>query len=204
MSVKIQIPGELIVKNLVNRHNLKNQIDSIFSNEKPFQKGRIDIDNLILIRFDNSEGEWTFIIETENRCRAFAVTKEHEIKAIQPQEPEWWFGKDNGQSLIYVLSAFKLVQGRAYRNKKILFTEKEYEMREHKFEPREINKPIILEDTIQVIFSSNTEETRDYVRHIEAWGVRGHERHYKNGKVVFIKPYTKGKGKPKETVYEIT
>lgn len=35
-----------------------------------------------------------------------------------------------------------------------------------------------------------------------AWGVRGHYRHYKNGKVVFISPYTKGKDRnnyqPKE------
>lgn len=27
----------------------------------------------------------------------------------------------------------------------------------------------------------------------ECWGVRGHYRHYKNGKTVFIKPYEKGK-----------
>lgn len=30
------------------------------------------------------------------------------------------------------------------------------------------------------------------VRHCEAWGVRGHYRHYKNGTVVYIKPYVKG------------
>jgi len=27
----------------------------------------------------------------------------------------------------------------------------------------------------------------------QAWGVRGHFRHYKNGKVVFVRPYVKGK-----------
>lgn len=32
-----------------------------------------------------------------------------------------------------------------------------------------------------------------------SWGVRGHFRHYRNGKVVYIKPYTKGKGQKKET-----
>lgn len=29
--------------------------------------------------------------------------------------------------------------------------------------------------------------------HVDYWGVRGHMRHYKNGKTVFIAPYTKGK-----------
>ena len=33
------------------------------------------------------------------------------------------------------------------------------------------------------------------VRHCEAWGVRGHYRHYKNGTVVYIKPYVKGTNK---------
>lgn len=31
--------------------------------------------------------------------------------------------------------------------------------------------------------------------HCPAWGVRGHYRHYKNGNVVFIQPYIKGKEK---------
>ena len=33
---------------------------------------------------------------------------------------------------------------------------------------------------------------------LSCWGVRGHFRHYKNGKVVYIKPYTKGKGSKTE------
>lgn len=41
----------------------------------------------------------------------------------------------------------------------------------------------------------------------ESWGVRGHYRHYKNGKVVFVKPYVKGKKRgeiaPKDTIYRI-
>ncbi|AKA44338.1 hypothetical protein [Paenibacillus polymyxa] len=42
-------------------------------------------------------------------------------------------------------------------------------------------------------------------RHTEAWDVRGHIRQYKNGKVVWIKPYVKGnkdKVQPKE--YKVT
>ena len=35
------------------------------------------------------------------------------------------------------------------------------------------------------------------VRMIDCWSVRGHMRHYKNGKAVYIKPYEKGKDKTK-------
>ena len=34
----------------------------------------------------------------------------------------------------------------------------------------------------------------------EHWEVKGHFRHYKNGKVVYIKPYSKGKGKEERSV----
>ena len=51
--------------------------------------------------------------------------------------------------------------------------------------------------------SATTEEVREYVRrenavhiwHCPAWGVRGHYRHYKSGKVSYVKPYVKGKNK---------
>lgn len=47
------------------------------------------------------------------------------------------------------------------------------------------------------------DEVREYVRredavhtwHCPAWGVRGHYRHYKTGKVAYVKPYVKGKNK---------
>lgn len=31
--------------------------------------------------------------------------------------------------------------------------------------------------------------------HLDSWGVVGHIRHYKDGKSVYVKPYTKGKGR---------
>lgn len=56
------------------------------------------------------------------------------------------------------------------------------------------------------------EVIRRYERHInnsrhkmtcERWDVKGHFRHYKNGKVVYVKPYEKGKGRKKERNYVI-
>lgn len=64
------------------------------------------------------------------------------------------------------------------------------------------SEPIRIKDvSVQYIYVPH--ESRKYERHCEAWGVRGHWRHYKSGKVVFIKPHTKGSGRVKDTVYSI-
>lgn len=39
--------------------------------------------------------------------------------------------------------------------------------------------------------------SRKIVRVAECWSVRGHYRHYKSGKVVYIKPFEKGTNKGK-------
>ena len=46
-------------------------------------------------------------------------------------------------------------------------------------------------------------EIRSFTRHAEAWSVRGHYRQLKSGKRVFIRPYTKGKGRMKQTEYVV-
>ena len=49
----------------------------------------------------------------------------------------------------------------------------------------------LLKDIIQYV---RTHQTRKSVKiSCECWGVRGHIRHYENGKAVFIEPYKKGK-----------
>lgn len=40
------------------------------------------------------------------------------------------------------------------------------------------------------IYQNKLPKTRQW--HIDCWSVRGHIRHYKNGKTTYIKPYTKG------------
>lgn len=40
-------------------------------------------------------------------------------------------------------------------------------------------------------------------RPVGAFGVRGHYRHYKNGRTVWVKPYTKGTGKEKGKTYKL-
>lgn len=60
-----------------------------------------------------------------------------------------------------------------------------------------------LEDTIRYVAEYST--TRQYTKHVESFNVRGHYRHYKNGKVVFVKAFVKGdKNKtPKTRTYEM-
>lgn len=45
------------------------------------------------------------------------------------------------------------------------------------------------------------EDVRRYIRHCEAWTVRGHYRTLKSGKQIFIKPFTKGKGRISKKIY---
>lgn len=40
-------------------------------------------------------------------------------------------------------------------------------------------------------------------RHTESWDVCGHPRHYKNGKVIWVKPYVKGKGAKTPKTYKL-
>ena len=58
--------------------------------------------------------------------------------------------------------------------------------------------------TLTIDISDGADSKREFIRHCEAWMVRGHYRHYKSGKVVYISPYKKGKGKLNDKIYEAT
>jgi hypothetical protein len=44
---------------------------------------------------------------------------------------------------------------------------------------------------------------KSYNRKAESWDVMGHDRKYKNGKVVHVKPYVKGKGNKVKRDYKL-
>lgn len=54
-----------------------------------------------------------------------------------------------------------------------------------------------------ITFTNEYDDKRPYARHMESWEVKGHYRHYKNGKVVFIKGYTKGEGTKQDKIYVV-
>lgn len=50
----------------------------------------------------------------------------------------------------------------------------------------------------------NNHSTRKFKRKADSWNVMGHYRHYKNGKIVFIKSFTKGQGIKTNHKYRIS
>lgn len=64
-------------------------------------------------------------------------------------------------------------------------------------------KSISLSPGFKYSYQAGLSMPRSFTRHCEAWGVRGHYRHYKNGKVVYIAPYQKGRGRLKQTTYKV-
>lgn len=62
---------------------------------------------------------------------------------------------------------------------------------------------IIKVNTVKYTFDLTKEDKREYTRKTEAWPVRGHYRHYKNGKKVWIKPTVKGKGETSGNTYKL-
>jgi len=60
-------------------------------------------------------------------------------------------------------------------------------------------KSIVLSNGI--IYCKVYDDKRSYKRQCESWEVKGHYRHYKSGKVVFIKAYMKGTGTANDKRY---
>lgn len=68
------------------------------------------------------------------------------------------------------------------------------------------DKIYLLDDIVEYVnengFSSFSSEK--HIINCPCWSVRGHYRHYKNGRVIFVKSYEKGKEKGKATPKEKT
>ncbi|MBQ8054894.1 MAG: hypothetical protein IJ198_14000 [Lachnospiraceae bacterium] len=102
------------------------------------------------------------------------------------------------------LFAFCLVQYlMLYGAEKISFR-KEYRKALKPARASQLIAPFTQPGKVRVLDISITEsEVREHFRrtaaihtwHCPAWGVRGHYRHYKTGRVSYIKPYVKGKNK---------
>lgn len=54
-----------------------------------------------------------------------------------------------------------------------------------------------------VIVTLHGRKNNGYQRKTESWGVRGHYRHYKSGKTIFIEAFQKGKGKKHNQTYSL-
>jgi hypothetical protein len=71
------------------------------------------------------------------------------------------------------------------------------------------DKIYLLDDIVEYVNENGFSEfsNEKHIINCPCWSVRGHYRHYKNGKVIFVKSYQKGKekgkAKPKENIYMI-
>lgn len=61
---------------------------------------------------------------------------------------------------------------------------------------------VVLKRTIQIHAKPFNKKDIKHVIKCLCWGVRGHERHLKNGRVVWVKPYRKGKQRNNENAYK--
>lgn len=66
------------------------------------------------------------------------------------------------------------------------------------------SKTVNLSQGLKIQFVNIYKDTRSYERHTKGWNVRGHYRHYKSGKTVYIKPFCKGECNIYDKKYSIT
>lgn len=125
------------------------------------------------------------------------VIHENSIKEIN----EWDVNKDCVDIMPVMFFMQYAVEKAMHREyKEMPITNKKYKP----IEERKKNKPKQEYKLFEVI--------RKYEKHInhnkhnitcERWDVKGHFRHYKNGKITYVKPYEKGKGIKKEKEYKL-
>ena len=126
----------------------------------------------------------------------------------------WLDERTDGKALLkmgnIMLNAFHYIQERMLREKQrvIKFQNREIERRnaENGNSAKAQEHRRIKIGCIQYMYIPITDlerEPRKFVRRVEAWNVRGHYRQYKSGKRVFIRPYTKGKGRIKQVEYVV-
>ena len=120
--------------------------------------------------------------------------------------------KSGFQCVYTVFSLFASIQNDAFKcKKKIVKTIKraEADRKAQTISPKEQGRamveydPILLKPGITYVYQKKPSLSREIVRRCEAWTVRGHYRHLKSGKIVYVRPHKKGKGRLKNTEYTV-
>ena len=83
-----------------------------------------------------------------------------------------------------------------YRNQTVYVREvpnsKKVSLQPHNTSSNFTSSNVVEIGDFKIIYPNKGNGDRTYTRHIESWTVRGHIRHYKSGKVAYIKPFVKG------------
>ncbi len=106
-----------------------------------------------------------------------------------------------------MICIFAKVQMSALKtSRKIRKATKQAQNKSIEFRPSDNQKPNVIylneKMTLTIKAGSESDSKREFIRHCEAWMVRGHYRHYKSGKVVYINPYKKGHGEINDKIYK--
>lgn len=142
------------------------------------------------------------IVGNDPEWKRLGVTK---FKDLDPNVKEYLI-----QMAPVVLVLFAKIQTKALKTSKkvIRMISEAQELPEEKEKSSKPKKkypqaPIFLSSGISFVIQHENSLPREFQRHCEAWMVRGHYRHYKSGKTIFIAPYKKGAGRLKDTDYSV-
>ena len=102
---------------------------------------------------------------------------------------------------ILFLEAFYLVESSLNRKKEVIKKEKPKETVRKATKGNNNNSGIVYVNN--KIYKYEERGKRHNQRHTESWSVRGHWRHYKNGKTIFIEAFNKGKKNSNNKTYII-
>lgn len=172
-----------------------------------------------LVRFNllsNDDVELAAYIEKERKGGCFWEAKDisvtlKEVDGYLDFDVNWaddYWLNDNGmvtpkkcQLIQRFLFLILGIQSQLAKNQKthLLISGKEYEKR-GRGKSKNQEQPIKI-GNITIIHYGR--KNNGYERKTESWGVRGHWRHYKSGKSIFIQPFRKGNGNVKEAVYKV-
>ncbi len=113
--------------------------------------------------------------------------------------------QEQGEPLVCM---FAWIQKKAFKTQNKIQRVRRQTEREEKQPPKErsgrpANRVIRLSGDVTYSIVADYSGPKQFTRRCEAWSVRGHYRHYKSGKVVYIKPYVKGKGTPRDKTYSV-
>ena len=107
----------------------------------------------------------------------------------------------NNYSFILFLETFYLVETSLNKKKEITLKEKPKETVREATKGNNNNSGIVYVNN--KIYKYEERGKRHNQRHAESWSVRGHWRHYKNGKTIFIEAFNKGKKNSNNKTYII-
>ena len=142
----------------------------------------------ITYRYDEASGGWHF----DGMAGRDTGANDYERKEATRRMHSVIYG-----TMLYIIEYAKK------RTEKVSPEVTRKERENYEYKPREC---YLLNDIVKYVSIHPNKHSIKY--RCEVWGVRGHIRHYKNGKTVFIKPYKKGKRRaflePKSRTYLLT